>query len=93
MTAYLPDNQHKTQEQILADFVLGLPPHDIDSVRFGLENGLLVLEGRVASYEVKRKIEAAAYSAGFQVQNGLRVTPGRIAAFPPPPLTDTPPTT
>jgi hypothetical protein len=54
----------------------------LDAVRVQLLGRELLLEGQVATYDEKCRIEKAARNAGFRVQNCLRVTP---AAFHPAP--------
>jgi hypothetical protein len=82
MTAYSPEAATHLHVK-LAELMLSLPPYELESVRFSLEDTRLILEGRVPSYETKCRMEHAARAAGFEVQNGLRVTPG-IVSFPPP---------
>jgi len=83
MTTLSPDRPDTGAR--LSELILSLPADEVESVRFSLEGNHLVVEGRVASYSAKRKMENAAIDAGFQVQNGLRVTPG-IASFATPQL-------
>ena len=79
MTTHLPDAGDL--EKRLEDLVLSLPPHELESVRLSLNAGLLFMEGRIASYEAKCRLESAALAAGFRVHNSLRVTPA-IASYP-----------
>ena len=82
MTTYSPEAA-AARELRLSQLILSLPPYELESMRMSFEGEELILEGRIASYEAKVRMEAAARAAGFQVENGLRVTPG-IAHFAPP---------
>jgi len=82
MTAYSPSTPDL--ESQLSGLLLSLPPYELESVRFYIEGERLVMEGCVASYEAKCRMESAARAAGFQVQNSLRVTPGIGSNAPPP---------
>jgi hypothetical protein len=81
MTAY--SLRSKNLQSQLSGLILSLPPYELESVRFSLEGEQLVIEGRIASYEAKCRMESAARAAGFQVQNSLRVTPGIVSFAPP----------
>jgi diphthamide synthase (EF-2-diphthine--ammonia ligase) len=80
MTAFTP-NTTGDNEARLSTLILSLALDEtLDVVRFQLLGHELVLEGQVASYDEKRRIERAAREAGFRIQNALRVIP---AAFHP----------
>ncbi|MPZ48358.1 MAG: hypothetical protein GEU75_03440 [Dehalococcoidia bacterium] len=82
MTTSLPEITAE-REQRLSQLILSLPPYELESVRLSLDGHELILEGRIASYEAKRRMETAARAAGFQVKNGLRVTPAIVQFVPP----------
>jgi hypothetical protein len=82
MTRQLSENALQSR---LAELILSLPPVEAESVRFSLEGHVLVMEGRVPSYEAKCKMVHAAQEFGFQIQNCLRVTPGLIFSSSPSP--------
>ena len=82
MTTHWPEVELQNR---LAEFILSLPPLDAESVHLSLEGHELVMEGRVPSYEAKRRMVNAAREFGFEIQNCLRVTPGLISPSTPPP--------
>jgi hypothetical protein len=80
MTAFTPDQSDDVRAR-LSRLILSLSLDEtLDVVRIHPLGRELLLEGKVASYEEKCRIEKAARNAGFWVQNCLRVTP---AAFHP----------
>ena len=84
MTTLSPDLTMHTR---LAELILSLPPHEAEWVQFSIEEHELVMEGRVPSYEAKRRMVTAARAYGFLIQNCLRVTPSLVFDSSPPPGT------
>jgi hypothetical protein len=52
------------------------------TIRASIQGPAVVLEGTVASFEAKCKIEEIATKAGLRVHNHLRVTPAAFNAVP-----------
>ena len=78
MTASLHSSRQAFEER-LAELILSLAPYESEMVRFSRDGDDLVLEGPIASYEAKCRVEGAARAAGFHVHNSLRVTPGIVS--------------
>jgi hypothetical protein len=53
-----------------------------DSVRASVQGPIVVLEGTVASYAAKCKIEAICAASRLRIRNHLRVTPAAFDASP-----------
>jgi hypothetical protein len=53
-----------------------------DNIRASIQGSTVVLEGCVASFDAKCKIERIAAKAGLRVRNRLRVTPAAFIVFP-----------
>lgn len=79
MTAFTPETAEEIEVR-LTNLLLSLGLEKRDTIRVQKLGDELLLEGWVASYDEKCRIERAARSAGFQIQNCLRVIP---AAFHP----------
>jgi hypothetical protein len=74
MTAYTHDDL--SQDAALRTLAVALQAPDYDGIRLRRIGPQLLLEGSVASYDSKCRIEKAAVETGLQVQNWLKVVPG-----------------
>ena len=76
MTTYDLDAAKRLDARFAA-LLAQAPAIDRDSIRIALLGPVLVIEGSVATYDLKCRIERAARLAGFDsIQNCLRVVPG-----------------